>query len=377
MIKLNKLFFGLILGVLLVSISNSNSTAKAGQQIKKAQFGETGGQTVDLYTLTNASGAEVRIMTYGATVVSIKVPDRDGHLADVVLGYDDFEGYMKDNPYFGAVVGRYANRIANAKFTLQGKEYTLAKNDGENTLHGGIKSFGKVVWSAKEVKGKGGAGVSLSYLSKDGEEGFPGNLSVTVVYTLTNKNELRIDYSAATDKATVLNLTNHTYFNLAGGGTCLNHELMIDADKFTAAGKGLIPTGELRKVEGTPMDFRKLTAIGARIQEPYDQLILAGGYDHNWVLNNGGKLGLAIRVYEPASGRVMEVYTDQPGVQLYTSNFLDGITGKGGQDYKKNFAFCLETQHFPDSPNHPDFPSTVLEPGHKFKSTTIFAFSAR
>jgi len=358
----------------------ANINAMAKPEIKKQPFGKTADQeAVDLYTLTNANGVEVAIMTYGGTVVSLKVPDRTGKMTDVVLGYESLEGYLKSSPYFGCIVGRYGNRIAKGAFSLNGHQYTLPKNDGENTLHGGIKAFDKVVWKASEVKSKTGVGLSLSYTSKDGEEGFPGNLSVRVVYTLTNKNELKIDYSATTDKITVINLTHHSYFNLAGEGSILNHEMMINADRFTPVDSGLIPTGELRSVKGGPLDFTKPARIGARIDEQNEQLVLGRGYDHNWVLNNNtGRLALAARAYEPASGRVMEVYTTEPGLQFYTGNFLDGsITGKGGQVYKKRYGFCLETQHFPDSPNKPNFPSTVLKPGQKYQSTTVYKFSVK
>ena len=349
-------------------------------QIKTEPFGNTAaGEPVELYTLTNANGLEARIMTYGGTVVSLKVPDRNGKLGDVVLGYETLDGYLKNNPYFGSIVGRYGNRIGKGSFTLNGKKYDLPKNNGENTLHGGIKGFDKVVWKAKQVSSRLGPGLSLTYLSKDGEEGFPGNLSVTVVYTLTNAGELKIDYSATTDKATVVNLTHHSYFNLAGEGDILKHELLIKASRFTPVDANLIPTGELRRVTGTPLDFSKLTAIGARIDQQYEQLILGKGYDHNWVLdNNTGRLALAARAYEPSSGRVMEVLTTEPGMQFYTGNFLDGsITGKYGQVYKQRYGFCLETQHFPDSPNKPAFPSTVLRPGQRYRTTTVYKFSAK
>jgi aldose 1-epimerase len=348
--------------------------------IKKEAFGVTSDNVpVELYTLTNSHGIEARIMTYGGTVVSLKVPDRQGKLGDVVLGYDSLDGYLKNSPYFGAIVGRYGNRIANGQFTLDGKQYTLPKNDGANTLHGGTRGFDKVVWAAKEVRGKDGSGLALSYTSTDGDQGFPGNLSVTVVYTITENNELKIDYSATTDKPTVVNLTHHSYFNLAGQGTILKHELMINAGKFTPVGAGLIPTGELRAVTGTPMDFKRSTEIGSRIDQVDDQLTLGKGYDHNWVLDSrGGKLALAARVYEPSSGRVMEVYTTEPGLQFYSGNFLDGsIRGKAGQVYQRRSGFCLETQHFPDSPNKPAFPSTVLKPGQQYKSTTVYKFSSR
>ncbi len=372
-----KIFFLIsIFGFLLAA----NINAMTKPEIKKQPFGKTAdGEAVDLYTLTNANGVEVAVMTYGGTVVSLKVPDRAGKLTDVVLGYDSLDGYLKSSPYFGSIIGRYGNRIAKGAFSLNGHQYTLAKNDGENTLHGGVKAFDKVVWKASEVKSKTGVGLSLSYLSKDGEEGFPGNLSVTVVYRLTNGNELKIDYSATTDKTTVINLTHHSYFNLAGEGSILNHEMMIDASRFTPVDNGLIPTGELRSVKGGPMDFTKPARIGARIDEQNEQLVLGKGYDHNWVLNNSAaRLALAARAYEPASGRVMEVYTTEPGIQFYTGNFLDGqITGKGGQVYKKRYGFCLETQHFPDSPNKPSFPSTVLKPGRTYRSTTVYKFSVK
>jgi aldose 1-epimerase len=294
----------------------------------------------------------------------------------VVLGYDTVDGYQtKEDPYFGAIVGRYANRIANGRFTLDGKEYKLAINNAPNTLHGGAKGFDKRVWEVREATDDH---LTLHYLSPDGEEGYPGNLNVTVKYALTKHNELRIEYTATTDKDTVLNLSNHAYFNLAGpgNGDILKHELMLTADRFTPVSATLIPTGELRSVSGTPFDFRKPTAIGARINDKDQQLEYGRGYDHNFVLNNSGKTALAARVTEPASGRVIEVVTDQPGVQFYTGNFLDGtIRGKGGKLYERRYGFCLETQHFPDSPNQPKFPSTVLQPGQTFRSTTVYRFS--
>jgi len=349
-------------------------------EIKRQAFGVTASQErVDLYTLTNANGIEVRVMTYGGIVVSLRAPDRNGKLGDVVLGYENLDGYLKNNPYFGSIVGRYGNRIGNGRFSLDGKEYSLPRNNGDNTLHGGLKGFDKVVWKARELRSNDGVGLSLSYLSKDGEEGFPGNLAVTVVYILTNRNELRIEYSATTDKPTVVNLTHHSYFNLAGEGSILNHELMIYADKFTPVDSGLIPTGELRSVKGTPMDFTAPAVIGSRIDQKDEQLTLGKGYDHNWVLNNrSGKLALAASAYEPNSGRLLEVYTTEPGLQFYSGNFLDGsITGKHGQVYKRRYGFCLETQHFPDSPNKPGFPSTALKPGQRYKSATIYRFSVK
>jgi aldose 1-epimerase len=353
----------------------------------KKSFGKTPeGQPVDLYVLTNKSGAEVSVTNYGGAVVSIKVPDRNGKLADVVLGYDNVDGYVSDKTYFGAIVGRYGNRIGRAQFVLDGKTYTLAKNNGDNSLHGGIKGFNKALWTAKTLSTKDGQSLELSYLSKDGEEGFPGNLKVTVIYTLTDANALKIQYAATTDKKTVVNLTNHAYFNLAGQGSgdILGHLLTIRAGKFTPVDSGLIPTGEFREVAGTPFDFRKPTAIGARINQDDEQLKLGGGYDHNFVLDRGvgGSASsadgetLAARAVEPASGRAMEVWTTEPGVQFYTGNFLDGKTvGKGGSTYPKRSAFCLETQHFPDSPNQPKFPSVVLIPGETYRTVTTYKFS--
>jgi aldose 1-epimerase len=340
-------------------------------------FGKTPeGENVDLYTLTNAKGMEAGIATYGGVVVSLKVPDRSGKFADVVLGFDDFESYPKSSPFFGALVGRYANRIAKGRFKLDGVEYKLAVNNGENSLHGGLKGFDKKVWKARQASADS---LELSYLSKDGEEGYPGNLSVIVTYTLTDDNELKIDYSATTDKDTVLNLSNHSYFNLAGEGEgdILGHKVMINASKFTPTDKGLIPTGELRKVEGTPFDFLKPHAIGERINLNDEQLVVGKGYDHNFVLDRKGDgLEVAARVTEPHSGRVMEVLTTQPGLQFYTGNFLDGtIKGKGGHIYGPRSAFCMETQHFPDSPNQPSFPTSELKPGETFHQTTAFRFS--
>jgi len=341
------------------------------------EFGKLpSGETVELYTLKNAKGVEADISTYGGVVVSLKVPDRTGALGDVVLGFDDFNGYLKPPPYFGAIIGRYGNRIGHARFMLDGVEYKLANNDGENSLHGGKRGFDKVLWKARPIDAQS---LELTYLSKDGEEGYPGNLTSTVVYTLTDNNELKIDYAATTDKDTVLNLTNHSYFNLAGQGEgdILSHQIMIDADRFTPVDKGLIPTGELRKVEGTPFDFRQSHAIGERIGSTDEQIVLGGGYDHNFVLNRtGDSLAPAARVTDAKSGRVMEVLTTQPGIQFYTGNFLDGtIQGKGSKVYGRRSALCLETQHFPDSPNHPEFPSTVLKPGEKYHTTTIYRFS--
>jgi aldose 1-epimerase len=376
--KWNQFFLALLLGILFSPYWNSYMKAEARPQIQKEAYGKTAEQeAVELYTLTNSKGASVKILTYGGIVTSLKVPDRNGKLGDVVLGFDDLESYLKSNPFFGALVGRYGNRIAKGKFTLNGKEYTLARNNDPNHLHGGIKGFDKVVWKAKEFAGKNGPGLTLTYVSKDGEEGYPGRLAVTVVYTLTNNNELKIVYTATTDKPTVVNLTHHSYFNLAGEGDILKHELMIAADRFTPVDATLIPTGELRRVKGTPMDFTKPFAIGARIEQADEQLKFGRGYDHNWVLNaSKGALALAARVYEPVTGRVMEVHTTEPGVQFYTGNFLNS-KGKGGQLYQARYGFCLETQHFPDSPNQPKFPSTTLKPGQKYQTTTIYRFSAK
>ena len=357
------------------------ASSKKVPGVTKRVFGKLAdGREADLYTLTNKNGMEVAITNYGGVVVAIKVPDREGKIADVTLGYDTLDGYVNTTAYFGATVGRYANRIAHGEFSLDGKKYTLAKNNGENSLHGGIVGFSKKLWTAEKPAGKDKSSVRLRYTSKDGEEGYPGNLTVEVVYTVTDANELRFDYSATTDKDTVLNITNHSYFNLAGTGNILDHQLTLKASRYTPVDAGLIPTGELRSVEGTPFDFRTATAVGARIQQDDEQLKLGKGYDHNWVLDDGGegKLALAAIVYEPASGRQMETWTTEPGIQFYTGNFLDGtVKGKGGQAYQVRSALCLETQHFPDTPNHPDFPSAKLSPGAKFQSTTVYKFSAR
>jgi aldose 1-epimerase len=371
-----------IIVMLVVSIAAifvSGLQAEAKSKMQKQSFGKTeDGQPVDLYILTNKNGVEAAITNYGGTVVSLKVADRNGKFEDVVLGYDNLDGYATGKAYIGATVGRYANRIAHATFTLDGITYTLAKNDGDNHLHGG---FNKRVWTAKDVSSSAGQALELTYLSKDGEEGFPGNLPVKVVYTLTDQNELRIDYTATTDKDTVLNLTNHAYFNLAGqgNGDILQQQVMIQADRFTPIDTTSIPTGELRSVKGTPFDFTNSTAIGARIDQDDQQLKLGRGYDHNWVLNNGtpGSLFLAAQAYDQHSGRVLEVLTTEPGIQLYTGNFLDGIRGKDGKVYNRRYAFCLETQHFPDSPNHPNFPSAELKPGQHFQSTTVYKFSTK
>jgi aldose 1-epimerase len=372
------LFCLLVFGVSTVGAFGA-SGKKTAPGIKRSVFGKmTDGMSLNLYTLTNSNGMQVSITQYGARVVSILVPDRHGKLGDVVLGFDDLKGYLGNNPYFGAIVGRYANRIAHGRFTLDGVTYKLPINDGPNSLHGGPEGFDKRVWTAKELPGTHPA-LEMTYLSKDGEEGYPGNLSVKVVYTLEPDNALRLDYTATTDKDTVVNLANHAYFNLAGegNGNILNQVMMINADKFTPIDSTLIPTGKLEDVEGTPFDFRKPTPIGERINQDNQQLKFAHGYDDNWVLNrHGSGLSLAARAYDPESGRVLEVLTTQPGIQFYTGNFLDGtIHGKGGKAYGYRSAFCLETQHFPDSPNHPNFPSTELKPGETYHQVTVFKFS--
>jgi aldose 1-epimerase len=365
-----------------LSLASSLSSQGMRGTIKKETFGKTtGGEQIDLYSLKNKKGMEVSITNFGATVVTLKVPDRGGKATDIVLGYDTLDGYEKGTSYFGATVGRYGNRIAGGKFSLDGKTYTLPKNNGENTLHGGIVGFNKRVWKAREIDSKEGEALEMSYLSADGEEGFPGSLSAKVVFTLpTERNELKIDYTATTDKDTVLNLTNHSYFNLAGegNGDILDHVLTLHAKEFTPVDKGLIPTGELRNVAGTPMDFNSATAIGKRINESYEQLVFGKGYDHNWVLTRAGSgLVIAAEAYDPKSGRKLEVLTTEPGLQFYSGNFLDGAKGKGNKPYPQRAAFCLETQHFPDSPNHPNFPSTVLKPNQVFHSQTVFRFSAK
>lgn len=350
----------------------------ASPSVTSKPFGTADGQEVSLYTLRNAGGAEATITNYGGIVVTLLVPDRTGKMVDVVQGYDNLAGYLKTTPYFGALIGRYGNRIAKGRFTLEGKTYTLAGNNNGNALHGGVKGFDKVVWQAQPVDSKLGAALELRYRSKDGEEGYPGNLDVVATYTLTNSNELRVDFKAGTDQTTVVNLTHHSYFNLSGEGTILDHILTINADRTTPVDSGLIPTGEIKSVEGTVFDFRKPTAIGARIDDPDTVLQYGPGYDHNWVVNQkkAGELGFQARVESPKSGIVMEVLSTEPAVQFYAGNFLDGtITGKYGQVYQKRTGFCLEPQHYPDSPNQPAFPTTVLRPGQAYQNTIIYRFS--
>jgi aldose 1-epimerase len=334
------------------------------------------GRAVERFRLTNAAGMTVDTIGYGGIITSIRTPDREGRMDDVVLGFDTLQGYLGEHPFFGAIVGRYGNRIANGAFTLDGQTYTLAKNNGPNHLHGGERGFDKVLWQAEPVAGQNA--IAFTRTSPDGEEGYPGNLTVRVTYTLTDRNELVVEYHATTDKATPVNLTQHSYFNLAGhaSGDILGHELMLNADRYTPVSDTLIPTGELAPVEATPFDFRTPTAIGARIDEPHPQIKNGLGYDHNWVLNGTpGELRLAARVVAPSTGRTLEIATTEPGIQFYSGNFLDGsITGKGGAVYGHRTGFCLETQHFPDSPNQPAFPSTILQPGEEYRTRTVFTF---
>ena len=378
--KLHGRTLRLLFAALLLSFAVAIANAQAG--ITKTAFGKTdAGENVDLYTLRNSHGVEATITNYGGIVVSLKVPDRSGKFDDVVLGFSSLDSYLKPGPYFGALIGRYGNRIAKGRFMLNGVEYKLAVNNGENHLHGGIKGFDKVVWTGKDMKTAAGPALVLTYLSRDGEEGYPGNLNVRVVYTLTNNNELKIDYSATADKDTVTNLTHHSYFNLAGegNGDILNTRVTINGARFVPTDAGSIPLGELRKVAGTPFDFLTAHAIGERINQDDEQIKFGSGYDHTWVINGRqGVMRLAATAYEPTSGRVMQVWTTEPGVQFYTGNFLDGtLTGKSGKLYPRRSGFCFETQHYPDSPNQPSFPTTTLKKGATYKSTTIYRFSSR
>jgi aldose 1-epimerase len=337
------------------------------------------GIPANLYTLDNSQGIIAKITNYGGIIVSLTTPDRQGKESDIVLGFDTLEEYVRKSPYFGCITGRYANRIAKGEFTLEGKKYKVAINAaGDNHLHGGLKGFDKVVWKTEDIYEEGNPGISLSYVSPDGEEGYPGNLSVNVKYILTSDNDLRIDYFAETDKTTIINLTNHSYFNLAGAGmgNILDHMLMIRAKAFTPISSAFVPTGEIRGVKGTPLDFNTLTRIGERIDQDDEQLRYGLGYDHNWVLDSrDGSLAPAARVVEPTSGRTMDVFTTEPGVQFYAGNFLDGtIIGKNGKRYNKRDGLCLETQHFPDSIHHPNFPTTILHPGEKYTQTTVYRF---
>lgn len=370
----------------LVTTLSLGFSAYAEMKIEKKPFGEVDGKPVELYTLTNANGVAMSVTNYGGIVVRLLVPDKNGKMADVTLGYNTVQEYVENSPWFGCITGRYANRIKDGKFTLEGVTYTLAQNNNDNTLHGGVKGLDKRVWEVtKEFTSNNGVGLELHYLSPDGEEGFPGNLDLTVVYTLTNANEFRIDYFATTDKTTIINLTNHAYWNLAGegAGDILNHELMINANwTLPNDSPEQITTGEIRPVDGTPQDFRQPTPMGARINEDYEQLqwgTNGGGYDQGFVLvkETLDQMVLAASVYEPTTGRVMEVYTTEPGVHLYTGNWLDGMIGKSGKPYNRHGAFCLETEHFPGSIHYPFYPSTVLKPGERFESTTIYKFSVK
>ena len=338
------------------------------------------GQLVDLITLRNRNGIEIEILSYGGVIKSLKTPDRSGAIDDIVLGFDNLQSYVEKSPYFGCLIGRYGNRIAKGKFTLDGQTYTLATNNNANHLHGGVKGWDKVVWTPEPFQNTSGVGVVLTYTSKDGEEGYPGTVKARVTYTLNEQDELIVDYHATTDKATVINLTQHSYFNLAGAkaNDILGHQLQLNAGSYTPVDEGLIPTGEIATVEGTPFDFRTSTAIGARINDPKNEQIKRGlGYDHNWVLSRDGAAGLvqAAKVTEPVTGRTMTISTTEPGIQFYSGNFLKGdLTGKGGRVYPHRSGFCLETQHYPDSPNQPKFPTTTLRPGEEYKSQTIFKF---
>ena len=334
----------------------------------------------DMITLKNAKGMEVHAIPYGGIITSIRVPDRTGHFDDVVLGYDNPDDYVKNNgPYMGAIIGRYANRIAKGSFVLDGQTYKVATNNGPNHLHGGIKGFDKVLWQSEKFQNRNGVGVIFRYTSRDGEEGYPGTLKAQVTYTLNDRNELIVDYFATSDKPTLVNLTQHTYFNLAGQGArnVLGHVLRLDANRYTPVDATLIPTGELASVEGTPLDFRRPTPIGAHIADNDPQIKNGSGFDHNFVLNRADDgLQHAARVVEPTTGRVLDIATTEPGVQFYSGNFLDGtITGKGGRVYAKRTGFCLETQHYPDSPNQPKFPTTTLRPGQSYRSRTVWTFS--
>jgi aldose 1-epimerase len=353
-------------------------TEAAAGSVRRQDWGKTAaGTRVSLYTLTNSGGSVARITDYGALLTELHVPDRGGKLGNVVLGFNSLQPYLDGHPFFGATVGRYANRIRRGKFKLDGKTYTLATNNPPNHLHGGNRGWDKVVWKGRVVSAAAGPAVQFSHVSPDGDEGYPGTVRATVTYTLTNKNEVKVDYTATTNKATPVNMTHHSYFNLAGegNGTILNHRLMIAADRYTPTDSTLIPTGKIAPVKGTSLDFTKPTRIGARI----NSFGTLGGYDHNYVIRGGGKgVVLAARVHDPSSGRVMEIWTDEPGLQFYTGNGLDGtLTGPRGVPYDKHFAFCLEAQHYPDSPNHPNFPSTILRPGQTYRQTTVHRFYAR
>lgn len=358
-----------------------DSTAMIPANITKDVFGKlANGQVVNRYTLVNKNNVEMQVINYGGIITALKVPNKSGVIEDITLGYDSLSQYVSATPYFGAIVGRYGNRIAKGKFTLDGTTYTLAQNNNGEHLHGGIKGFDKVFWNIEEVQNDEGPALKLTYASADMEEGYPGNLSLEVQYVLTDNNELKISYKATTDKKTVVNVTQHTYFNLTGnvGRDILDHELVLKSDKFLPVNKTLIPTGELKDVTGTPFDFREPKKIGLQINDKNQQLTFGLGYDHCWVLSSTDELKLAASVYEPTSGRYMEVHTTEPAIQFYSGNFLDGtLTGKGGVVYNQRYGLCLETQHYPDSPNQPAFPSVVLSPGETYSTTTIYSFSVK
>lgn len=352
------------------------------QSVKQEDWGKTkSGEQVKMFTLKNSKGMTVKVIDYGAIITEIQAPDRNGEFADIVLGFDNIRDYQELTDYFGAVVGRYGNRIAEGKFSIGDNDYTLPQNNGVNSLHGGKVGFDQKVWTGEAVANDDAAKLTLKLKSPDGDQGYPGNLDVTVTYTLTNENKLIVNYKATTDKPTVCNLTQHSYFNLygAGNGNILGHEVMLNADAFTPVDETLIPTGELKKVEGTPFDFRKPRPVGSRIEKADEQLIIGGGYDHNWVLNKKapGEMSLAARVYEPVSGRMLTIETTEPGIQFYSGNFLAGQPGKGGKNYFFRYGMCFETQHFPDSPNQENFPSTLLQPGETYDTTTVFTFGAQ
>lgn len=374
---------GVLLAILVACQSRANKQILGGAEVKKELYGQMpDGRAVDLYTLTNSNDMEMKVITYGGIITSLTAPDRSGNFADVVLGCENLETYLAGTPYFGAIIGRYGNRIGKGRFTINGIEYKLATNNNANHLHGGITGFDKVVWTASPFQNDMGAGLVLKYVSEDGEEGYPGRLACKVTYILGNDNTLRVDYKATTDKETVCNLTQHSYFNLSGhgSGTILDHELTLNADHFTPVDAGLIPTGEIAAVADTPFDFRMPTSIGARIEADHQQLKYGLGYDHNWVINRAPEqeLTLAATLYEASSGRLMEVFTTEPGVQFYCGNFLDGsVTGKGGVKYEYRSGLCLETQHYPDSPNQPGFPATILKPGEVYETSTVYAFKTK
>ena len=372
----------MLLASLIALSLSAQQPQSAAAEVTAAPFGWTpDGKAVEVYTLTNGRGMQVRAITYGAIIQAIRVPDRSGHVADVALGHDSLQGYLAASPYFGAVVGRYANRIARGRFTLEGRTYRLAVNNGPNHLHGGVKGYDKVVWGARSFQRGDTVGIRLEHTSPDGDEGYPGQVRVSVTYTLTPRNELAVDYSATADRPTPVNLSQHSYFNLAGEGSgdILQHVLTIRADRYTPVDTTLIPTGEMASVAGTPFDFRAPTPIGARIAQAHPQLQRGKGYDHNFVLSRTGSgLVPAVRVLEPKSGRTLDISTTEPGLQFYSGNFLDGtITGKSGHVYGHRSGLVLETQHFPDSPNQPGFPSTIVRPGKEYRSRTVFAFGVQ